>query len=250
MATPHAREIERIRRAYERRDAAAGPPRSPWLDPAYAMHVYGLERGMLSALAAGGATLEGARVLEVGCGAGQLLHRLVEFGAAEGAGVDLMENRVGEARRRYPRLDVRQADAAALPFGDAAFDVVAQFTCLSSVLDADVRGRIAAEMWRVLRPGGAVLSYDMRPSPAPVRAARRLVERFGRAAAAPETPIVQIGPEELRRLFPVAPATERTLSLNPALAPVARASPAAATALTALPPLRSHLLAVIVKPAG
>ena len=59
------------------------------------------------------------------------------------------------------------ANAAELPFPDGEFDLVTHFTCLSSVLDPGLRAAIAAEMWRVVRPGGVVLSFDMRPAPWP-----------------------------------------------------------------------------------
>jgi SAM-dependent methyltransferase len=251
MDPAHERELERIRSAYARRDAGARPETSAWEDPAYVLHMQGLERGVLRGMRRAGTTLSGADVLEVGCGSGVILHRLVELGAASGTGVELMENRVQAAHARYPTLDVRQGDAGALPFEDGRFDVVTQFTCLSSVLDPGLRARIAAEMWRVLRPGGVALSYDMRPSPTPVRAARALLARTGRLGEdADATPIVQIGAEELRRLFGVAPASCEPISLNPALFGVPRRSPVLGVALGMLPALRSHLLAVFRKPSG
>jgi SAM-dependent methyltransferase len=240
----HARELERVRSAYEARDTVGGPALSP-SDPVYARYIEGLDHSVLGALAGAGATLAGARVLEVGAGSGAVLHRLTDMGAAEGVGVELMEGRVAAARERYPALDVRQGDAAALPFGDGEFDLVTQFTCLTSVLDSGVRERIVAEMWRVLRPGGAVLSYDMRPAPALVRAARRVAARRSDPSG---TPLRPLGEEELRQLFPAPPAVLETVTLNPALWPFARRSAALGAALERVPPLRSHLIAVFRKP--
>ena len=214
-----------------------------WGDPAYVQYIQSLDRAVLRALRRAGAGLDGTRVLEVGAGSGAILHRLTDMGAAEGVGVELMEGRVDTARARYPRLDVRQGDAAALPFGDGEFDLVTQFTCLSSVLDAGVRERIATEMWRVLRPGGVALSYDMRPAPRLVRLAR-----VARRPGAEGTPLLPLSEEELRRCFPVPPVVMDAVTLNPALWPLARRSQALGAALTVLPPLRSHLLAVFRKP--
>ena len=78
-----------------------------------------------------------AGVLEVGCGSGYFLHRLYEYGAAHAAGIDLMDDRVAQGRERYPTLELVAGDASELPWDDGSFDVVTQFTCLSSVLDAD-----------------------------------------------------------------------------------------------------------------
>lgn len=244
----HDAELDRIRREYERRDAGrSGGPSWGYPDPAYVLYVQELERALLDAVHRSGVELASARVLEVGCGAGAVLHRFVDFGAAHAAGIDLMEQRVEEGRRLHPELELRCGDAARLPWDDALFDVAMQVTCLSSVLDPALRTEIAAEMWRVLRPGGIAVSYDMRPAPAPLALLRDLLRRSG-ALAPPPTPIEGLSRAELARLFPEAPLHVRSLQLHTSLGAVARRSRAAAVALRALPPLRSHLLAVAAKP--
>jgi O-antigen/teichoic acid export membrane protein/SAM-dependent methyltransferase len=107
------------------------------------------------------------RVLDVGCGSGDDLAFLVEAGydSTRLAGVDLMEAAVLQARGALPSSDLRVANAAALPYETGAFDIVLQTTALSSVVDPSVRARIAAEMARVTRPGGLMVSYDMRSAP-------------------------------------------------------------------------------------
>jgi SAM-dependent methyltransferase len=142
-------------------------------------------------------------VLDVGTGSGLLANRLREVGASEVVGVDLMAERIQQARQRYLALTFEQASATALPFDDDAFDVVAQFTCLSSILDEATRRRVAAEMWRVLRPGGTIISYDLRSSPRPIRALGRLARR--RADSAGWTPVTGIDVDELREFFPGEP---------------------------------------------
>src|SRR4051812_14820014 len=170
---PAAREAERIRSEYRRRDTAGGAVASPWLDPVYRLQLQELEWALLDEIRRAGAPLAGARALEVGCGSGYFLNRLLEYGAAHGAGIDLVDERIAVARERYPHLELVAGDATALPWADASFDLVTQFTCLSSVLDREVRGAIAAEMWRLLAPGGAIVSYDVRAPRLPVRAFRR-----------------------------------------------------------------------------
>lgn len=248
--TERTREAARIRAAYAERDAAgASSTVYSYANPGYHFHVQDLEWQVQSRLRRMGFALAGASVLEVGSGFGQILHRLVELGASDGTGVDLSEHRVAAARERYPALRFEVADASALPFEDASFDLVTQFVCLSSVLDAGLRAAIAREMWRVTRPGGVVLSYDLRPTPAPLRAAGRVLRAAGRLPSAETgTPTVTISASEIRSLFG-AEAAVHTVTLNFDLAFVAGRSLLAARLLAALPLLRTHHLALIRKPA-
>jgi ubiquinone/menaquinone biosynthesis C-methylase UbiE len=52
--------------------------------------------------------------------------------------------------------------ASQLPWPDQSFDLVSQFTVFTSILDPALKQAIAAEMLRVLKPGGAVLWFDFR----------------------------------------------------------------------------------------
>src|SRR5207249_1644549 len=94
------------------------------------------------------------RILEVGCGSGAALEDLVAIGAIPSRlrGVDLSHERLSLVPAAL-RAAVVQADAAALPFADDSFDIVAQFTTLSSILDPALRRSVADEMRRVLRSG-------------------------------------------------------------------------------------------------
>jgi SAM-dependent methyltransferase len=241
-------ELERIRSAYEERDSGPPGPYS-YARPGYQFYIQQLEWNALAALRDAGVDYLGADVLEVGCGSGYFLHRFVEFGGSRAAGIDLVEARIDEARRRYPNLELIAGDAGALPWDDASFDLVIQFTCISSVLDPELRARIASEMWRVLRPGGAVLSYDMRPAPFVFRQLQRL-RAFGKRGDPQGTPIRPVSVEELRAWFPAAGLTTRTTSLHFDLCGIARRGRLAASLLDSLPFLRSHLLGVARKASG
>ena len=141
-------ELDRIRTEYRARDAASDSPYR-WDNPGYVSYVQGLERSLLRAFDDAGVSLADARVLDVGCGSGYFLNRLREYGAGEAHGIDLMEDRVAEGRKRYPALQLHIGSATELPFEDGEFDLVTQFTCLSSILDDDVRLAAAREMQRV-----------------------------------------------------------------------------------------------------
>ena len=105
-------ELERIKEEYRARDAATTSPYR-WDNPGYVAYMQALERALLRALADAGVALEGARVLDVGCGSGYFLHRFREYGAGECHGIDLMEERIAAARERYPGLELRVGSATA-----------------------------------------------------------------------------------------------------------------------------------------
>jgi SAM-dependent methyltransferase len=241
-----AQEIERIRAAYRERDAAASATSSYWLDPAYRLRLQELEWALLGELARAWIETAGARVLEVGCGDGYFLSRFLDYGAAHATGIDLMEERVAKGSERDPRLELLAGDASKLPWADGSFDLVTQFTCLSSVLDADLREGIASEMWRVVAPGGAVVSYDVGPDPWPIRAFRRMAALRAGSAPAGGTPTAPVGRAELADWFPGARC--RRVGLYPELGKLLGRAPLIARALGKLPGLQVHLLALATKP--
>jgi demethylmenaquinone methyltransferase/2-methoxy-6-polyprenyl-1,4-benzoquinol methylase len=155
---------------------------------------------------------------------------------------------VAAARERDPRLELVAGDASRLPWEDASFDVVTQFTCLSSVLDAGLRQAIAAEMWRVARPGGAIVSYDMSGAPVAVRILRGTAALRRRGAPPAGTPTTPIALAELERLFPGAPLAARRVTLSTDVAALAERSRPLSQLLGALPFLRTHLLAIAGRP--
>jgi len=94
-----------------------------------------------------------ARVLEVGCGTGQLAERMVRELDAELVAVDLSPSMVEETRSRV--VDARVADVEQLPFADGEFDCAVAAWVLYHLPDLD---RGLAELARVLRPGGRLVA--------------------------------------------------------------------------------------------
>jgi SAM-dependent methyltransferase len=90
------------------------------------------------------------RVLDVGCGAGNMMHHLAHYGTV--VGVDNNPKPLEVARQRG--LDVRQGSGERLPFGDAEFDLV---SLLDTVEHVPAEAQVFAECHRVLRPGGKLL---------------------------------------------------------------------------------------------
>ena len=96
----------------------------------------------------------GETVLDVGCGTGSLTFALAaRLGLKAIEAIDYEAQFVAAVRERNtdPRINVRQADAVALPFANGAFDRALSLLVLQFVSDA---GRAAGEMRRVVRPGG------------------------------------------------------------------------------------------------
>lgn len=100
-------------------------------------------------------------VLEVGCGSGRLLERLARALPGAGlAGVDLSPYLLDLAARRLRgRANLRQADAARLPFDDGRFDAVVACHVLGHV-PPDVAAEASREARRVLRPRGTLVVVD------------------------------------------------------------------------------------------
>jgi len=94
----------------------------------------------------------GERVLEVGCGAGHVLHR---FEGTERTGMDLSQTMLARARRRLPKgVRLMQGSADSLPFASASFDIVLCTEVLEHVQDPR---RVIAELVRVAGPRGRVV---------------------------------------------------------------------------------------------
>jgi SAM-dependent methyltransferase len=94
------------------------------------------------------------RVLDVGCGPGALTTELVSrLGAGRVSAVDPSPSFAEACAHRLPGVDVRVAQAEALPFADHSFDVVCSQLVLNFLTD---RAAGVAQMTRVARPGGTV----------------------------------------------------------------------------------------------
>jgi ubiquinone/menaquinone biosynthesis C-methylase UbiE len=119
----------------------------------------------------------GLAILDLGCGAGSFLADLAAaFPRARLIGVDLSPAYLAEAATSAPMVALIQAKAEQLPLADASLDAV---TCvyLFHELPPKVRAAAAAEIARVLKPGGCfALADSIQPVDEPRLA--RLLEAF------------------------------------------------------------------------
>ena len=101
-------------------------------------------------------------LLDVGCGGGQSAIRLKGlYPHLQLTGIDLSANQIARARQRAQRrgyaLQFDVADAQAIPYPDASFDIVYSFGSVKHWPDP-LKG--IGECWRVLKPEGELLLAD------------------------------------------------------------------------------------------
>lgn len=114
-------------------------------------------------------------LLDVGCGRGLIAvnaARRVPDGHVTGIDLwqarDLAGNNPAAIRANAEvagvdsRLTVDTGDARTLPYLDGTFDVVASMTAIHNSPDRAVRSAAISEAWRVTRPGGQLLIFDIR----------------------------------------------------------------------------------------
>ncbi len=224
-------DLDRLRRVYAARQVRISAETPLSTKALTNRHIHANRRRNLIATLdqLGLKTLASKQILEVGCGEGGVLSEWLGFGAshANTFGIDLLPQRLAHGHHRQPHLQLAAADGQTLPFPSRHFDIVLQFTALSSVLDGQIRLKMAHEMGRVLRHGGVILSYDFVFNPT-------------------NQNTVGITHRELRRLFPQHALCVQRITLAPPLARlIAPRSPKLAQRLERIRLANSHLLTVI-----
>jgi cyclopropane fatty-acyl-phospholipid synthase-like methyltransferase len=124
----------------------------------------------------------GSRILEAGCGAGAVLSLLRDTGATL-AGADFSAPHISIARQFLPEADLRVAEAAQLPWPDAAFDAVFSYGVFLYFPHLAYAEGVLEEMLRVATPGAPILIVDI-----PDASRREACESARRAAGAAMSP--------------------------------------------------------------
>jgi SAM-dependent methyltransferase len=118
--------------------------------------------------------LEGKRTLEIGCGGGRLLERVLAAGPASAAGYDHSADMLELSRERNAdaftggRLDLKQGDASRLPWPQESVDVVLSANTFFFLAEPKA---VLAEIYRVSCPGGRVVIGTV-PGPLPAASLR------------------------------------------------------------------------------
>jgi SAM-dependent methyltransferase len=107
---------------------------------------------------------KGIKLLDVGCGAGQLTIPAAKQGI-DVTGLDIAQNLVDQARARAKQeglnICIEQGDAEALPYEDATFDAVMS---LIGSMFAPRPEKVASEMLRVCKSGGKIIMGNWTPA--------------------------------------------------------------------------------------
>jgi demethylmenaquinone methyltransferase/2-methoxy-6-polyprenyl-1,4-benzoquinol methylase len=98
-----------------------------------------------------------AKVLDVGCGTGDLSIELFENTAAEVIGLDFCRPMLELARQKAPQIPFIEGDGLRLPFPEATFDVVTAGFALRNLASVE---KGLEEFRRVLKPGGMVVILE------------------------------------------------------------------------------------------
>jgi ubiquinone/menaquinone biosynthesis C-methylase UbiE len=233
-ANPSSPEELRIESAYARRKHTVSEERYSFFEKGNLFIIQERERYILALLKRHGfAPLGAKKILEIGCGTGYWLREFIKWGARpeNTAGIDLLSDRVAEARRLCPEtVRIRCGNAAELDFPGATFDLVLQSTVFTSVLDPSLKKQIAAEMLRVVKGDSLILWYDYH-------------------ANNPWNPDVRgVKRREIYQLFPGCRIDLRRITLVPPLARlIAPYSWLTCYFLEKIPLLCTHYLGVIQK---
>lgn len=234
---PTEPEVERLQQVY-RGYRERGLGRTQWAEsnPGNAAMARARDARLRATLEATGFfPLARKRILDVGCGGGGILSGYQDWGARPENlfGVDLMAARIEDAKRDHPGMNFQVTNAEQLPFERDYFDLVLLYTVFTSVLDERMASNMAAEVSRVLKPGGAVIWYDF---------------RFNN----PRNPNVRgLGRDAIARLFPgFAPRLDTVTLLPPLARRLGPLTPALYPLLVSLPFLRTHYAGLLCKPAA
>ncbi|MGB4661173.1 MAG: class I SAM-dependent methyltransferase [Mobilitalea sp.] len=97
------------------------------------------------------------KVLDVVCGNGTLLKLINDKIQVQAYGVDISDNMIKEAKRKYPEMQFVTTNSALLPFQDNSFDAVTVCAAFHHFTEPD---KFLKEAKRVLKPGGYIYIAD------------------------------------------------------------------------------------------
>lgn len=107
--------------------------------------------------------VQGARVVDIGCGGGIYTRKIAEMGAAEVVGVDYSAKMIEAARETcsgFGQVSFERGDAGGTSLADGRFDLVIERALIHHLTDLHA---CFAEAARILRPGGILLIQDRTP---------------------------------------------------------------------------------------
>ncbi|HEX3028026.1 MAG TPA: class I SAM-dependent methyltransferase [Clostridia bacterium] len=99
----------------------------------------------------------GYRVLDVACGNGTLLKLLSDKKQIQAYGVDISENMLNEAKKKFPEMVFAYANSSELPFESDFFDAITVSAAFHHFTEPE---KFLSEAWRILKRGGYLYIAD------------------------------------------------------------------------------------------
>jgi len=99
---------------------------------------------------------KGSKVLDLGCGNGRVINILEKFNINY-TGLDISQNLINLAQKKYPEKEFIVSDLLKTPFSDNKFDYVLSLATLHHIPSEEQRLNALLEINRILKPGGIIL---------------------------------------------------------------------------------------------
>lgn len=226
-------EIKNILERYERRDSLPRDkydPASPWI----LMIEQEKERKLTRLLRKNGIfPFQDKKLIEIGCGFGQnlLMFQKMGFDSKNLTAIELIESRYLKAKEMLSSsITLLLGDASEVELPNNQYDIAFQSMVFSSILDDNLRKKMAERLFSIIKPGGSILWYDFivnNPYNKEIR---------------------KINQKELRTIFPKSEIQILRITLAPPLARIiAKKYQSLYTIFNRLSFLRSHILCLIKK---
>lgn len=153
-------------------------------------------------LLARGGLKPGTRVLEAACNMGTTAMELASRYGCSVTACDLDETALEKAEKNVRaaglagRITLMKADATDLPFDDASFDVVLNEAMLTMLSQND-KEKAVSGYFRVLRPGGVLLTHDVVLVEASPEEQKQIIRELSLAINVSVFPLIENGWKEL-----------------------------------------------------
>jgi SAM-dependent methyltransferase len=128
-----------------------------------------------------------ARVLDLGCGPGRHLIHLGKLGFHSLCGLDYSNIGLKHLKTFDPSIAVVTGDASIIPFASNSFDFVVMVGVVYEIEDASRHSLVFEEIFRILKPGGALFFVNNSPNNFGERLYTLLTKRNANKPSAEET---------------------------------------------------------------
>lgn len=153
-------EVQRIREIYENKQFS-------YLSPLNYYLLISKEKTLQSFLTKNyRKTLSTAKIMVVEFGDGSEIYSLMKYGVKPRNiyGTEIIKDYYENLKFNIPDANLRMVDNFIMPYPNGLFDIVIQTNFLSVIKKDSARSKMASEMFRLIKKGGKIFSYDLKKS--------------------------------------------------------------------------------------